>query len=421
MRRMRRRLGFLLAAVLAEASCAARIPVLREGAAFAAPPADAHSDFARALEEQVGVRFWPHNRVTLAENGAVFDAMTSAITRARGSVNIVTFIWRPSAPSDQMLRALLERARAGVACRVLVDPIGSPGFKDEVRPALERAGCAVREYKPLADSSVDDLIERNHRKILVVDGELAVTGGFGIWRSWSGGGRTREEWRDSNAVVEGPVVRDLQRAFQENWVQAGGAPLAPWELAAPPPAGEVPAAFVASSANDLKEGMTRTRAERMTNLLIRSARRRLWIANSYFVPSTEILSLLVAKARAGVDVRVLVPGPVHDWRSIRAAQRNGYPELVKAGVQIFEYQPTMMHSKTMLVDDRLVVIGSTNLDPLSLRQMEEGSLLVDDPALARQLEALLLEDFRWSKRIVRPKAGPFAWASRAVLWLLGKL
>lgn len=393
--------------------CAVHIPQLPEGSALVEPP----EDFARSLRQDVGVSFRQHNQISLAENGAVFEAIAGVAGRARRSINIVTFIWRPGAPSDRVLEPLLERARAGVACRVLVDRVGSLRFDREVRPVLKEAGCEVRYHMPRQD----DVVERNHRKIVIVDGEVAVTGGFGIWKSWAGQGRRRDEWRDSNAVVEGPVVRDLQRAFEANWVQSGGQPLPEQDFAPLPPAGKTPAAFVASSASDLEAGGDHTRAERLTGLVIRSARKRIWIANSYFVPSTEILSLLVAKAKSGVDVRILAPGPIHDWRSIRAAQRDGYPELVAAGIQIFEYQPSMMHAKTMLVDDRLVVIGSTNLDPLSLRQMEEGSLVVEDPALARKLEALLLEDFRWSKQIIHPRAGPFAWASRAVLWLIGRL
>jgi len=395
------------------AGCAAHIPPIPEGAYEVTPP----KDLGRALEEQVGARFHPHNRIALSENGQVFHDIAAAIAKAKVSVNVVTFIWRPSGPSDEILAPLLERALAGVKCRVVVDALGSRRFEGQVRPLLEGAGCEVRVHRPRED----DILERNHRKIVVVDGVTAITGGFGVWKSWEGHGLKKDEWRDSNAVVEGPVVRDLQRAFEASWLQAGGAPLPAAELPDPPPAGDAPALFVVSGSQDLDGGADRTRVERATVLLIRSATKRIWIANSYFVPSMEILSLLVAKSKSGVDVQVLAPGPVHDWHSIRAAQRDGYPELVAAGVKIYEYQPSMMHSKTMVVDDRLVMIGSTNMDPLSLRQMEEGSLVLEDPALAKELEQHLEQDFRWSKAILHPTAGPYAWASRLVVWLIGKL
>lgn len=395
------------------AGCAAHIPLLPEGAYEVKPP----EDLDRALEEQVGARFRAQNHIALSENGRVFDDIAAAIQKAKVSVNIVTFIWRPGSPSDKVLAPLLERARAGVKCRVLVDALGSRRFEGQVRPLLEGAGCEVRTHQPRED----DVLERNHRKIVVVDGVIGITGGFGIWKSWEGDGLKKDEWRDSNAVVEGPVVRDLQRAFEASWMQSGGQSLPAAELPDAPRAGRTPAMFVASGAQDLDGGADRTRVERATVLLIRAATKRIWIANSYFVPSTEILSLLVAKAKSGVDVRVLAPGPIHDWTSIRAAQRDGYPELVAAGVQIFEYQPSMMHSKTMVVDDHLVMIGSTNLDPLSLRQMEEGSLVIKDAALAKELEQHLEQDFRYSKPILRPTAGPYAWASRLVVWLIGKL
>ncbi|HYV47776.1 MAG TPA: phospholipase D-like domain-containing protein [Myxococcaceae bacterium] len=395
------------------AGCAVHIPPIPENAYEVTPPRDLEG----ALEEQVGERFRPDNQIALSENGQVFHDIAAAISKAKVSVNIVTFIWRPSGPSDEVLVPLLERARAGVKCRVVVDALGSRRFAGQVRPLLEGAGCEVRMHRPRED----DVLERNHRKIVVVDGVTGITGGFGIWKSWEGNGLEKDEWRDSNVVVRGPVVRELQRAFEASWIQAGGDPLPAGDLLAPPPAGDTRALFVASGAQDLDGGADRTRVERATVLLIRSATKRIWIANSYFVPSTEILSLLVAKSKSGVDVRVLAPGPIHDWTSIRAAQRDGYPELVAAGVKIFEYQPSMMHSKTMVVDDRLVIIGSTNLDPLSLRQMEEGSLVVEDAALARELEQHLEQDFRWSKAILHPTAGPYAWASRLVVWLIGKL
>lgn len=413
---MKRWLALSAAVVLGSvgcAGCAAHIPPIPDGSAQAEPPVDLPSD----LELEVGVPFRRGNRIAWAENGKVFHEIAEAIRRAKTSVDIVTFIWRPGEPSDEVLAPLVERAKAGVACRVLVDGLGSRKFAGRVQPILEAAGCRVLIHQPRED----DMMERNHRKIVVVDGEVAITGGFGIWKSWLGNGRTKDEWRDSNVVIEGPVVRDLQRAFEASWVQAGGQPLPPRDVREPPRAGKTPAAFVASGAEDLDGGAPQTHIERATILCIRSARKRLWIANSYFLPSTEILSLLVAKAKAGVDVRVLAPGPIHDWHAIRAAQRDGYPELVAAGVQIYEYQASMMHSKTMLVDDHLVMVGSSNLDPLSLRQMEEGSLVLDDRALAAELEKNLQADFGFSKRITHPTAGPYAWASRVVLWMIGKL
>src|SRR5215217_1461669 len=158
-------------------------------------------DFAVALYQTVGVRMAPGNRLTWANNGAVFDVMVEEIGHARSSVNLVMFIWRPGRASDRLVEAMAERARAGVTCRVLVDPLGSAGFETSVKPRLEAAGCRAHLFRPLP---ADENLARNHRKLLVVDGRVGVTGGLAIQDEWLGEGLREEEWRDTNARVVGP-------------------------------------------------------------------------------------------------------------------------------------------------------------------------------------------------------------------------
>ncbi|RYZ34121.1 MAG: Cardiolipin synthetase, partial [Myxococcaceae bacterium] len=349
------------------------------------------------------VRMEPRNRIRWANNGAVFDVMVEEIGRARASINIVMFIWRPGRASDRMIEALSERATRGVTCRVLVDPMGSGPFEKEVKPKLEAAGCEAHMFRPLP---ADENLARNHRKILVVDGKVAVTGGLAIQDEWLGEARNEKEWRDTNARIQGPVVAQLQQAFAENWQESTGELLPVTDfptLSQGQPgldeAGGGWAGFVSSTANPEV-----TRAERLTQLMVKAAKERLWISQSYFTPNDALMRLLVERAQAGVDVRVLTPGDKNDQPAITLLQRATYDTLLEAGVRIWEYQPSMMHAKTMLVDDRLVLVGSINYDALSFNLLEEGSLVLEDVKAARELEAFFLEDVKRAREIHAERA-----------------
>jgi cardiolipin synthase len=320
--------------------------------------------------------------------------MVEEIAAARRHVHIVSFIWRGErGPSRRITDALLRRAQ-GVECRIVVDPFGSLRFDRAQRAELTRSGCEVRSYGLREDLRPT---ARNHRKLVVVDGRSGITGGWGLHTSWEGDGLSKDAWRDSSVRVRGPVAAQMQRAFEQSWRESGGAPLPPAAYPEVPASGATRAAFVASS----PRGDRPSEAEAMTRLLVSSATRRLWIANSYFVPDGAMQELITERARRGVDVRVLAPGPVHDVPPVRAGQRATYERLLEAGVRIFEYQPSMMHSKTILVDDRWVAVGSTNLDPLSFDRLEEGSVVAESRALALHLERRLRADFRRSDEVTR--------------------
>jgi len=338
--------------------------------------------FANAVFQSLGAEMRPGHEVRLVGNGAVFDALEEDIRHAQKSVHIDIFIWQKGIASDRLVAALTSRARAGVACRVLVDDVGSPGFDEEVRPRL--AGCEVRVFRRVGRTP--DEAARNHRKIVVIDGRVAFTGGFAIRDEWLGDGVTNEAWRDANVRFTGPAVVTAQHAIAENWQEAGGA-LFPEDALAPPiEAGPTVAAFVTSTATPVV-----SRAERLVHLLVRAATKRLWIANAYFVPPKGLLEVVEAKARAGVDVRLLVPGKKSDSTISLGSQHIAYGQLSKAGVRVFEYQPSMMHAKTMVVDDEIALVSTINLEPLSLGKLEEDALVVTDRSfngdLARTFEA----------------------------------
>ncbi len=385
----------MLAVVASAALACHRGAPAGDGDAFVLPGPVAASGqgLANALFQTVGAHLQGGHTVELLDNGHVFDSLVEAIGKARKSVHIDMYIWETGIANDRVSAALIERARAGVACRIVYDAFGSSKFATTVQPALEQAGCQLRPFRPATEKTP---LARNHRKLAIIDGTVAFTGGFGIRDEWLGDGVTGEHWRDENVRFTGPAVLDAQQAFAENWQETGGALLPadafPEADASAAPAGTVRVALVASTASPVI-----TRAERLTQLVIVAAKHRLWIANAYFVPSAAILDLVKGQAKAGVDVRLLVPGLKSDSKLSLAAQHALYPGLLAVGIRVWEYEPSMMHSKTMIADDQLSVIGSINFDPLSLNKLEEAALVVEDRATVDQLAKTFEQDCTHAK------------------------
>jgi len=379
------------------------------------PPQSATPQAAR---QGLGSRMVEGNEVEVINNGRVFDVLEQDIRAAQKSVHIIVFIWRPSEPSDRLVKALVERGQHGVECRIIVDPFWSPGVDTDVKPVLERAGCEVHIFKPLPEAeSAHDLVQRQHRKVVVIDGKLAMTGGFGVWRSWMGNGIGEDEWRDVAVRFRGPVVAQAQQVFEHDWTELTGKSLPESAYPKLEPVGHARAMFIGSQAPDSGP----SNAQRMLDWLIGAAKERVWIANSYFVPSNRLSLLLQRRVHEGVDVRVLAPGDTHDMPIVRAAQRDAYGPLEAQGVRIWEYQVAMMHSKVMIVDQRVSWVGSVNLDPMSLRQARECAIIVEDEAFTHQLAQDFLVDLNYSRRIIDPENKPFRGFARWVLWFLGSL
>ena len=337
--------------------------------------------FSTALEQTVGTPLREGHRVALLPNGAVFDTLVADIGRARGSVHVEMYIWTKGAVSGRLIAALARRDQ-GVGCRILLDAVGSISRGDEVDQGLRQAGCELRLFRAHQAPTA-----RNHRKLAIVDGRVGFTGGFGVDDRWAGDAEDEQHWRDTSVRVEGPAVTQMQNAFAEDWQEAGGDLIPAGEFPKLPEAGGVRAAFVRSTASPVV-----TRAERLTQLAIDAAHLRLWIANAYFVPGQPVLDLLADRAGERVDVRVLVPGRKSDSMLAFLWQQREYGPLQKRGVRVWEYAPSMMHAKTMAIDSTLAIVGSVNLDPLSLDRLEEGALVIEDPATARELERLFEQD-----------------------------
>lgn len=351
--------------------------------------------FASALAQSLGVETRPGHDLRFVGNGAVFDALADDIRHASESVHVDIFIWQKGEASSKLLSAIEQRPK-GVECRVLADDAGSPGFEEDIAPRLRVAGCDARLFRPKIGT--EDEVARNHRKIVVVDGRIAYTGGFGIRDEWLGDGHTDEAWRDENVRFTGPAVRDAQQAIAENWQEAGGGLLPAKSFVSYDGAYRaegVRAAFLGSTAHPIV-----SRAERLMQLVFTAATRRLWIANAYFVPPEPILDILKEKARAGVDVRLLVPGKKSDSRLSMGSQHMEYGSLTEAGVRAFEYVPSMMHAKTVVVDDELAVIGTINLEPLSMSKLDEDALVVQDRGVVAEMARRYEEDCGRSKPVV---------------------
>ncbi|MBA2543546.1 MAG: Cardiolipin synthetase [Deltaproteobacteria bacterium] len=352
--------------------------------------------FANALFQSLDAELSP-GTVKRVDNGAVFDAIVEDLDRATSSINISMYIWETGEASRRITAAIVTKAKAGVACRLSIDALGSSKFQDQVAPVLLAAGCEVRMFRPIA---ADSVTTRNHRKLVIIDGAIAITGGFGIRDDWMGDGVTG--WRDTNVRFTGPAVRDAQQAFAESWQESGGALLPATDFPRAAAGGGSRLALVTSTASPHL-----TRAERLVQLLIAASQKRLWITMAYYAPSKGIRAMLASKAKSGVDVRLLVPDEHNDSKVALKAQRLLYDELAAAGVKVWEYQPSMIHAKTFVVDDHLSAVGSINLDPLSLNRLDEDALVIDDPAFTEQLAAVFLTDSAKAVQVV-PRPGSLA-------------
>jgi len=361
------------------------------------------------------------NRLDLLENGdAIFPAMLAAIASARKTVNFEAYIFWSGEVGTQFRDALAERAAHGVAVRVLLDAFGSSGrhLKASDVDILRLAGCQVEFFHSKNPWMLWVLNHRNHRRVLVVDGMVGFTGGVGFADQWRGDADSRDHWRDTQVRVEGPAVRGLQRAFQENWSEVTGEPLVGEEFfPALPQVGSTSAAVVPSSPLAAMSG-----AGRVYSISLAAATKEIWIANSYFLPDETTAGLLIAAAKRGVDVRVVIPSDEHvDVPATKAAGRWFSGPLLEGGVKIFEYQPTMFHLKTMVVDGIFSTVGTANFDERSFHLNEEVNLFVYDAVFAGVMRERFLHDqshcrpyttAMWrarplKKRVTEWLAGPF--------------
>ncbi len=358
--------------------------------------ATSDSQFVRTMGSLLGPGFVTGNRVVPLLNGdQAFPAMLGAIRSARRSITFETYIYWKSRVGREFTAALEERARAGVRVHLLIDWAGSHQVDQDDVERLRRAGVQVVMYRPLRWYQLDRVNHRTHRKLLVVDGRIGFTGGMGVADQWLGHAEDREHWRDSHFQAEGPVVAQLQAAFMDDWFETRGEILdGPDYFPDLDPAGKALAqVFHSSPAGG--NGNLRL----MYLLAIASASHRIEIGNSYFVPDQMTVDMLVEARRRGVEVEIIVPGPVLDAQLVRRASKAMWGPMLEAGVRIYEYQPTMYHTKMIVVDDVWVSVGSTNLDDRSFRLNQEANLNVFSPAFGAGQAKVFAADRTRSRRI----------------------
>jgi len=361
----------------------------------ASPPVDS-PPFSTALSTIVGAPVEHGGTITVLNNGDQFvPALMDAIAHAERTINFAVYIWSEGTFSDQLLAALEKKQREGVTVRVLLDGLGSIKVPDEDFEPLVKAGGKIQKFRTPKLGKLTRFHRRNHRRAIVIDGEVGFTGGMAVSDIWLGHAQDTEHWRDMMFKVTGPLARSLQSAFVDLWVSSSGELLIDpknYPVNAPAAvAGVERFIHLANSPADDDQSMAY-----FFLLPILSARESIYLAAPYFIPDKHLQSALVEKAKSGVDVRLLLPGPHTDNWITRASAQARYQELLEAGAKIYEYQPTFMHAKYGLIDGKWSIIGSPNLNSRSRQLDEENAIGVDDAAFGATLKATFLKDLERS-------------------------
>lgn len=362
-------------------------------------------DFRRALGILLGPPLVAGNRVTTLINGdRIFPPMLAAIRAAKISVTFETFVIRDQIGSA-FCEALAAAAERGVTVCILLDWLGSRGMDPQLIEAARQAGCDLQLYHPPTWFHLGRLNNRTHRKVLIVDGAIGFTGGVGMGNEWLGDAQDEAHWRESHYQVEGPVVAQMQAVFVDNWIKATGRVLHGPEFfpATYANAGDMDAQMFGSSPVGGSESM-----HLMILLALTAAQKSIDIENAYFVPDRLTAEALAVAARRGVRVRIVVPGKFTDARVGRWAAQALYGDLLDAGVEIYEYQPTMIHCKVLVLDGTWTSVGSANFDDRSFRLNDEANLNVFSSDLAAEQIRYIEADIARSKRMVLRR-----WARRS--------
>ena len=352
--------------------------------------------FAATMEAHTSSPVIGGNAIDVLLNGdGIFPAKIAAIRAARTSINYAEYFYAEGHIAGEIAQALAERCRAGVIVNILLDGFGTLSMPTEHADLLKSAGCRTVTFRPLGRFSLRRHNNRNHRRILVVDGRVGITGGSGVSAKWAGDGKTDGLWRDTDVRIEGPAVKALQSAFVENWREATGEILG----------GDVHFPDALPLRGDLRAQVVRSSPAlgsyamyTMYLLAIASARREIYLTNPYFLPDERMEEALVAAARRGVRVVALTPGKI-DHNIVRSASRRGFGRLLQGGIEIFEYQAALLHAKTMVVDRAWATVGSTNFDNRSFAVNDELNLVVYGAPVALRLAKSFEDDLTHASRV----------------------
>jgi len=360
-------------------------------------PANDSRPFLLLLSSLVDAAINRTGRLEVHTNGPEFyPAILDAFRSAQRSINVEAYVFQKSEIARQYVEVLAERARAGVQVNLNLDAFGSLGAPAKVFAPLVEAGGKVVRYNRLTWYHLFRMDNRTHRELVIVDGKKAFIGGAGVADEWFTGARGKPRWRDTMIHVEGEAVANLQATFMENWLQAAGELLVGRAYF---PDIQCPDATTALVINSTPTIGGSTRARILMQLLIASAKSTVALTTPYFLPDKTLRRELCRAVERGVKLQILVPGMKSDHMVTRSTSRGAYGELLKAGAEVYEYQPSMIHAKVLIVDELWAVVGSTNFDNRSFGINDEVNLAVRDEAVARRLDADFANDLRQSQRI----------------------
>jgi cardiolipin synthase A/B len=354
-------------------------------------------EIRRKLEGTLGVPATEGNLVHVLRNGdEIFPAMLEAISGARHAIDFLTFVYWRAEIGTRFAEALSERARSGVRVRVLLDAWGAHTIDRVLIDMMEDAGVRVRWFRPLHRLQPAKMNHRTHRKLMIVDEELGFTGGVGIADEWSGDARNEDEWRDTHFRVRGPAVDGLRAAFLDNWLETEtelyDAAIDRFPRQSQP--GE--------SVIQCVRGASEVGWSDMSTLLLallQLAEQRVRITTAYFVPGEELVERLCVAGDRGVKVEILLPGPHADKRFVQLAGQSVFERLLRHGVSIWRFRPSMLHAKIMTVDGLVANVGSANFNARSTELDEEINLVALDPALVLLLDEQFDDDLDRSEEV----------------------
>ena len=378
--------------------------------------------FRTSLEAFAGAPILGDNRVDILLNGEeTFPALLDAIRSAEHTITFEAYIFHEGKVADQIVGAFVERCKAGVRVAILLDAHGSDGLPERYIQDLRDAGCIlVPDFRPLRLWSLERTNKRNHRRIMVIDGRVGFTGGYGVDDTWSGNGRTEGRWRETNVRLQGPIVQSLQEAFVEHWREATSVLLGGKDYFPYPPVTvkDVPvlAQVVRSSPLQGNDAMYRAFLQ-----AISSARTSILISTPYLLPGEQLTEALLDAVRRGVRVRVLIPSVVKSSGVefvTQASQREAFGALLEGGVQLHEYSPALLHTKMMIIDGTWATVGSTNLDNRSMAMNDELNVMFYDRTIAKRLEEIFAADVAYSHKVSREQLENREWLHRALGVLL---
>ena len=339
----------------------------------------------------------PGNHVEVLQNGSgFFPPLFRDIAAAKQSVHLEMFIWEKSPIATQLAQLLARKAKEGVAVRVLVDASGGRDLKNELQDMLLASGAKVAHFHPPRISNLGRMNNRDHRKLVIIDGTIGYTGGHGISTNWTGNAQDLEHYRDTALRIVGPVVHRMQGAFTENWIEeTGEIPADDRYFPRIAPAGPTPAHIAYTSPDGSISSV-----QILYYLAIKAARREIIIQNPYLLPDREAIEAMEEAVRRGVDVKIMVPSQdATDNAIVQHASHHHFGTLLKSGVKIWEYDRTLLHQKVIVVDGIWSCVGSTNFDDRSFQLNDEVSMGVLDRGVAEQLRKAFADDLRFARQV----------------------